>query len=95
MTKRETVLITGASGGIGAELARMFAENGYDLVRAVRERPVERGGGVAAIALTAYASAEDARCAIRAGYQVHLAKPVESSQLVRIIERLARPGSGS
>ena len=69
----------------------MPEENGYDLVRAVRERPVERGGGVAAIALTAYASAEDARCAIRAGYQVHLAKPVESSQLVRIIERLARP----
>ncbi len=34
--KRETVLITGASGGIGLELARVFADNGFDLVIVAR-----------------------------------------------------------
>lgn len=33
---RETVLITGASGGIGKEFACVFAEHGFDLVLAAR-----------------------------------------------------------
>ncbi len=65
--------------------------DGYDLVRRVRALPSERGGGVAAIALTAYAGGEDARRAIRDGYQVHLAKPFEAAELLRIVEGLSKP----
>ena len=64
-------------------------EDGHDLIRQVRAMPADRGGAVAAIALTAYASAEDARKAIRHGYQVHLAKPFEASELIRIVQSLA------
>jgi CheY-like chemotaxis protein len=48
---------------------------------------------VPAIALTAYAGAEDARRAYRAGFQVHMAKPLEAEQLIEAVARLvARDG---
>jgi CheY-like chemotaxis protein len=42
----------------------------------------ERNGGIPAIALTAYARSEDRTKALRAGYQAHIAKPVEPGELV-------------
>jgi PAS domain S-box-containing protein len=66
----------------------MPSEDGYDLIRRVRARDVERGGRVPALALTGYASAEDAARVVAAGYQTHLAKPVAPSDLVNAVATL-------
>ena len=52
--------------------------DGYELIRQVRALPEEEGGQVPAIALTAYARREDELKAFVAGYQVHVAKPVDA-----------------
>ena len=64
-------------------------EDGYTLIRRVRELPAGEGGGIPAIALTAYVRPEDARAAIVAGYQRHLSKPVAVTDLVATIAELA------
>ncbi|GAC1347487.1 MAG: hypothetical protein NVSMB23_26830 [Myxococcales bacterium] len=64
-------------------------EDGYALMRRVRKLESPAASSVPAAALTAYATAEDGRLALEAGYQRHLAKPVEPSQLVAVIADLA------
>jgi PAS domain S-box-containing protein len=59
--------------------------DGYDLMEQIRRKSVADGGGVPAIALTAYARSEDRTRALLAGYQAHLAKPVEPSELVATV----------
>ncbi|HEV2861049.1 MAG TPA: PAS domain S-box protein, partial [Pyrinomonadaceae bacterium] len=59
-------------------------EDGYALIRKVRALAAERGGRVPAIALTAYARAEDRLQALQAGYQMHVAKPVELTELAAV-----------
>ena len=59
--------------------------DGYQFIRAVRER----GNGVPAAALTAFARSDDRRRAMLAGYQLHVAKPVDPSELVAIVASLA------
>ncbi len=61
-------------------------EDGYSLIRKVRAR---NGGRVPAAAVTAYAGAEDRRRALESGFQTHLAKPVDPSELVATVARLA------
>ena len=68
----------------------MPEEDGYDLIRKIRKLPAERGGRVPAIALTAYARAEDRMQALRAGYQMHVPKPVELAELAAVAASLAR-----
>ncbi|MGH9937776.1 MAG: ATP-binding response regulator, partial [Blastocatellia bacterium] len=63
----------------------MPEEDGYSLIRRVRSLPPGQGGLVPAIALTAYAGWQDRRRALDAGYQAHLAKPVEFSTLVSMV----------
>jgi PAS domain S-box-containing protein len=60
----------------------MPGQDGYDLIRTVRALESERGGTIPALALTGYASAEDAARARVAGYETHMAKPVAPSELV-------------
>jgi PAS domain S-box-containing protein len=66
----------------------MPEEDGYELISKVRALPVEEGGKIPAVALTAYARAEDRLRALRAGYQMHVSKPVELAELVAIVARL-------
>jgi signal transduction histidine kinase/CheY-like chemotaxis protein len=56
--------------------------DGYELVRKVRALDDPRARSVMAIALTAYARAEDRQRALLAGYQMHLAKPAEPRELI-------------
>ena len=70
----------------------MPGEDGYSLIRKVRQMEVEdRHGWRPAIALTAHARVEDRLRALSAGYQAHVAKPVEPTELVAVIASLVRP----
>jgi signal transduction histidine kinase/ActR/RegA family two-component response regulator len=66
----------------------MPEEDGYALLRKVRELAPECGGSIPAVALTGYASEEDRRQAILRGFQPHLSKPVEPTQLLTIVANL-------
>jgi hypothetical protein len=70
----------------------MPVEDGYELMRKLRAREPERGGLVPALALTAYARAEDARRALEAGYQTHIPKPVTPDELATVVANLAGRG---
>jgi CheY-like chemotaxis protein len=63
----------------------MPEEDGYSLIRAIRCLPADRGGRIPAVAVTAYASVRERDHALKAGYNWHLAKPVETDQLVAIV----------
>ncbi|MBD2261187.1 chemotaxis protein CheB [Pseudanabaena sp. FACHB-2040] len=63
----------------------MPEEDGYWLMRQVRLLDAEAGGQIPAVALTAYVSETERQRAIEAGFQRHIAKPVEPEELVRAI----------
>jgi CheY-like chemotaxis protein len=63
--------------------------DGYDFVRSWRKQEQERQlPKIPAVALTAYARAEDRRRALVAGFQAHVAKPVDQGELLAIIASL-------
>ncbi|MDP9151322.1 MAG: PAS domain-containing protein [Myxococcota bacterium] len=62
--------------------------DGYSLIRKIRALPPQLGGRTPAVALTAYARKEDAQRAFAAGYQTHVAKPVEPVELATVIANL-------
>ncbi|MEA3176905.1 MAG: hypothetical protein QOI59_428 [Gammaproteobacteria bacterium] len=66
--------------------------DGYEFMRLLRSRPPERGGRVAALALTAFARLEDAVRARASGYQGHLAKPISPQDLATAVAKLQREG---
>jgi two-component system CheB/CheR fusion protein len=67
----------------------MPGQDGYELIRSVRSLPLERGGGLPALALTAFGGEGDRRIATAAGFQAHVTKPVAPADLVAEIARLA------
>ena len=72
----------------------MPGEDGYALIRRVRGS-AHRFARVPAVALTAYAGPEDARHAVLAGFDTHLAKPVEPATLTLVVSRLFGKEGGS
>jgi len=73
----------------------MPGEDGYSLIRRVRRLASDAGGSIPAIALTAYASSEDRVQSVLAGFQHHLAKPVEPAELVAMVASLVPRRGGS
>ncbi|MCY7317840.1 MAG: response regulator [Ramlibacter sp.] len=63
--------------------------DGFELLRRVRALGPARGGGVPAIALTAFARAQDRVQALRGGFMAHLTKPVEPSELLATVASAA------
>jgi signal transduction histidine kinase/ActR/RegA family two-component response regulator len=65
-------------------------EDGYTLIRRIRSLSAEQGGKVPAVALTAYARSEDRVKALAAGYQTHVTKPVDPSEIIAVVASLSR-----
>jgi hypothetical protein len=63
--------------------------DGYQLIEQIRKMDVAEGSGILAVALTAFARSEDRTRALLAGYQTHLAKPIESTELVATVASFA------
>jgi PAS domain S-box-containing protein len=66
----------------------MPEEDGYELIRTIRQLPPEEGGNTPAIALTGYVRVEDRLRALKAGYQMFVPKPIEANELCVIIANL-------
>ncbi|HET7754735.1 MAG TPA: ATP-binding protein [Anaeromyxobacteraceae bacterium] len=72
----------------------MPGQDGYALIRRVRQLSPERGGLLPAAALTAFAQTEHRQEALLAGYQLFLTKPVEPAELTEAVAKLARRAAG-
>jgi CheY-like chemotaxis protein len=60
-------------------------DDGYALIRQIRQHEAEHGGFLPAVALTGYARAEDRARILASGFQAHVPKPVEPLELVAAI----------
>jgi len=67
----------------------MPGENGYVLIRAIRDREEGQSHKTLAIAMTGFAGRQDHETALRAGFDEHLAKPVEPDDLLERVRVLA------
>jgi signal transduction histidine kinase len=67
----------------------MPEEDGYALVRRLRAMPPDAGGRTPAVALTAFNRPEDRIRSLRAGFTIHMSKPVDPDELVAVIANLA------
>ncbi|WP_437517842.1 ATP-binding protein [Sorangium sp. So ce1099] len=64
-------------------------EDGFALMHKVRALPPDAGGGIPAVAVTAYARSEDRQRALAAGFQAYLAKPISAADLADVVSSLA------
>ena len=95
-------MTTAASGAQGFTLLQQLSPDvvladigmpemdGYEFVKLVRALKVEQLRATPMVALTALARSEDRRRAMLAGFDLHMAKPVEPAELVAVVGRLAR-----
>ena len=68
----------------------MPGEDGYALIRRLRASHDEIAASIPAIALTAFARPEDRHHALQAGFQLHLAKPIDARSLVSAIASVGK-----
>ncbi|MBE9080395.1 response regulator [Romeria aff. gracilis LEGE 07310] len=68
----------------------MPTEDGYSLIRRIRQLTVDEGGQTPAVALTAYTRPEDRTRALLAGFQLHVPKPVDLIELAAVVSTLAQ-----
>ena len=68
--------------------------DGFELLSWVRSLGRDRGGLLPAVALTAFARSEDRLRALEAGFNSHISKPVEPSELIAAVASLVRPAPG-
>ena len=106
LTSANAEVICAASAAEGMELLAkehpdlllsdigMPGKDGYQFIREVRSLPAPSGGKTPAIALTAFARSEDRTRALMAGYQIHIAKPIEPSELLATVASLSGRTAG-
>ncbi len=63
--------------------------DGYELIHHIRALPASEGGRTPAAALTAFVRTDDRTRALRAGFQIHVAKPVDPNELATVVASLA------
>lgn len=98
MLERHHAQVAGASSAATAlEIAPSFRpdvvitdlampeQDGFSLLRELRQLPAEQGGEVPTIALTAYARPEDRKRVMEAGFNAHVAKPINPAELLRVV----------
>jgi PAS domain S-box-containing protein len=95
----KVTLTASAEAGFGAATSHrpdvivsdieMPEEDGYGLIRRIRALPPDEGGAVPVAALTAYAGASDRLKVLGAGFNVHVAKPVQPAELAMVVASLA------
>lgn len=68
----------------------MPGEDGFSLIAKIRALPKDEGGQIPAAALTAYANSGDRLKALRAGFQIHLPKPIELNELIAVVATLTK-----
>lgn len=68
----------------------MPSQDGYEFIKQVRKHPRKENRTIPAIALTAYARSEDRIRALQAGFQSHIPKPIESSELFAVISSVTK-----
>jgi PAS domain S-box-containing protein len=67
-------------------------EDGFALIRQVRARGIGEGGRIPAAAVSAYVGEDNRRRALAAGFQLHVAKPVDPEELIEVVRSLAGEG---
>jgi PAS domain S-box-containing protein len=80
--------VTGPRPDILISDLAMPGEDGYSLIRKLREWERTHGDALPAVALTAYGRAKDRTLALEAGFQTHVAKPAEPAELVVVVRSL-------
>lgn len=68
----------------------MPGEDGYSLINKIRTSGAAEKANIPAVALTALARPEDSEKALSAGYQMHVAKPIDTEKLVDVISNLLK-----